>query len=69
MIRTTLPENRLLDDDVICHSLTSALEGRDNNDRVLVLVPDYTRTMPLPPLFRCLTDILNDTRQLDFMIA
>ena len=69
MIRISAPKNRLLDDDVIRQALTAALEGRHINDRVLVLVPDHTRSMPLPFLFRCLTNVLNDTRQLDFMIA
>jgi nickel-dependent lactate racemase len=36
---------------------------------VLVLIPDHTRSLPLPQLFRELADILRDTRQLDFMVA
>ena len=40
--------------------------------RVLVLIPDHTRSMPLPLLFRMLVDILADHRQavrLDFMVT
>ncbi len=38
--------------------------------RVLVLIPDNTRTCPLPMLFRCVVDLLrNRVRRLDFLIA
>jgi nickel-dependent lactate racemase len=33
------------------------------------LIPDHTRSLPLPHLFRTLVGILRDTRQLDFMVA
>jgi nickel-dependent lactate racemase len=36
---------------------------------VLVLIPDHTRTIPLPQLFRYLVELLNDCQQLDFMVA
>ncbi|MBZ0278105.1 MAG: lactate racemase domain-containing protein [Anaerolineae bacterium] len=36
---------------------------------MLALIPDHTRTIPLPLLFRLLVDVLRDTRQLDFMVA
>lgn len=47
--------------DVLAHRFTAA--------RVLVLIPDHTRSLPLPLLFRLLVDLLHDTRQLDFMVA
>jgi lactate racemase len=34
-----------------------------------VLIPDHTRSLPLPFLFRSLIEILHDTKQLDFMVA
>ncbi|MEM7345940.1 MAG: lactate racemase domain-containing protein, partial [Chloroflexota bacterium] len=34
-----------------------------------VLIPDHTRTVPLPQLFRILVNLLHDTQQLDFMVA
>jgi lactate racemase len=40
--------------------------------RVLVLIPDHTRSLPLPMLFRLLVEILADHRKaarLDFMVA
>jgi nickel-dependent lactate racemase len=36
---------------------------------VLVLIPDHTRTVPLPMLFRTVAGLLHDARQLDFMVA
>jgi nickel-dependent lactate racemase len=45
------------------------LEHQFTNQRVLVLIPDHTRSLPLPFLFRTLVEILCDTKQLDFMVA
>jgi nickel-dependent lactate racemase len=49
--------------------LESGLAGRLTGARVLALIPDHTRTLPLPLLFRIVTDLLRDARQLDFMVA
>ncbi|WP_299432255.1 lactate racemase domain-containing protein [uncultured Meiothermus sp.] len=59
---------QLLSTDTIRQTL-SALEGRFTRQKVLVLIPDHTRTLPLPLLFRLLVEVLHDTAQLDFMIA
>jgi len=32
-------------------------------------VPDHTRSLPLPTLFRALVEILHDVAQLDVMVA
>lgn len=40
-----------------------------SGQRVLVLIPDHTRSLPLPRFFRLLAEILQDVRQLDFMVA
>jgi nickel-dependent lactate racemase len=45
------------------------LDGQFTNQRVLVLIPDHTRSLPLPFLFRVFVDMLQDTKQLDFMVA
>ena len=34
-----------------------------------MLIPDHTRSLPLPELFRMVVEILHDVRQLDFMVA
>ncbi len=63
------PENQTLDHDTISQTLHLGLEGNYTGQKVLVLIPDHTRTIPLPFLFRQLVDILHDTKQLDFMVA
>jgi nickel-dependent lactate racemase len=60
---TFLPESQVVD------RLSSTLGGRFTQQRVLVLVPDHTRSLPLPFLFKALVDILQDSKQLDFMVA
>jgi nickel-dependent lactate racemase len=50
-------------------SVQAALEGKFANQRLLVLIPDHTRTLPLPFLFRTLVETLPDARRLDFMVA
>ncbi len=69
MFQASAPPNRLLDNDTIRQTLTAALEKQHTGQKVLVLIPDHTRTIPLPQLFRYLIAILHDTRQLDFMVA
>ncbi len=59
----------LLSSDSIRETLERGLGGRLTGKRVLVLIPDHTRSLPLPELFRTLIDVLHDTRQLDFMVA
>jgi lactate racemase len=63
------PVGQLLTESEIRNTLTQALEHQFTNQRVLVLIPDHTRSLPLPFLFRALVEILRDTRQLDFMVA
>lgn len=63
------PPDRRLTQDEIHEALAAALERRFTRQRLLVLIPDHTRTLPLPLLFRLLVEILRDARQLDFMVA
>jgi nickel-dependent lactate racemase len=60
---------QVLDDDVVQAALTRGLEGRYTGARVLVLIPDHTRSVPMPRLFRMVAGLLHDARQLDFMVA
>ena len=59
----------LLSEDAIRETLERGLTGRFRGQRVLVLIPDHTRSLPLPFLFRELVKVLADTAQLDFMVA
>lgn len=63
------PLNESLSDVTVQEMLHQALEGRLTNNSVLVLIPDLTRTIPLPQLFRYLVDVLRDCKQLTFMVA
>jgi len=68
-IQAIAPDNQLLDDDTIRQTLATGLERKHTGEKVLVLIPDHTRTIPLPQLFRALVAILHDAKQLDFMVA
>jgi nickel-dependent lactate racemase len=63
------PENQLLSKEEILDTLHKGLDGKFENQRVLVLIPDHTRSLPLPFLFRSLVGVLHDAKQLDFMVA
>ena len=59
----------LLTPETIRATLEKGLAGKFTGKNVLVLIPDHTRSLPLPFLFRCLVEILHDTKRLDFMVA
>jgi nickel-dependent lactate racemase len=63
------PPGLHLHEDVMIDCLTRALENRFTRQKILVLIPDHTRSLPLPFLFRTLVGILKDTARLDFMVA
>jgi lactate racemase len=63
------PDDDVLSADAIEKTLTEGLAGRFSGARVLVLIPDHTRTLPLPALFRQMVGVLHDTKKLDFMVA
>ena len=63
------PQGQSLSDQEIIETLQKGLDGKFHNQRLLVLIPDHTRTLPLPFLFRSLVEVLHDTKQLDFMVA
>ena len=41
----------LLDPDTVSHTLQRGLAGRFGGQKLLILIPDHTRTLPLPRLF------------------
>ena len=59
----------LLSNEEILAALHNGLDGRFARRKVLVLIPDHTRSLPLPFLFRAIVEILGDARQVDFMVA
>jgi len=69
MMQMKASADTFLSNESIRQSLSKSLEKKFHNQRVLVVIPDHTRTLPLPFLFRTLVEVLRDTRQLDFMVA
>jgi nickel-dependent lactate racemase len=63
------PQGKLLNEHEILETLHTGLDGQFARQKLLVLIPDHTRSLPLPFLFRSLVDILHDIKQLDFMVA
>lgn len=67
--QATAPGDQLLTEDQIGTALDHGLSGQFTGAKVLALIPDHTRSLPLPLLFRMVVERLHDTRQLDFMVA
>jgi nickel-dependent lactate racemase len=65
----TAPAGELLTEEQIRAVLREGLRGRFAGARVLALIPDHTRSLPLPFLFREVVATLADVKQLDFMVA
>ncbi len=63
------PPDSILDASDIHEVLAHGLSGKFTGAKVLALIPDHTRTLPMAMLFRAVVAILHDTRQLDFMVA
>lgn len=63
------PQGKLLNELEISETLYQGLEGRFARQKVLALIPDHTRSLPLPKLFCLLVEILDGVKQLDFMVA
>lgn len=69
MIRETAPAGQHLSEDAIRAALERGLGSTLAGAKVLVLIPDHTRTLPLPQLFRLMVETLRPAKQLDFMVA
>src|SRR5215216_694990 len=63
------PKDKFLTNTQIMETLQAGLKDTLDHKRVLVLIPDHTRSLPLPFLFRALVETLQKTKQLDFMVA
>ncbi len=67
--KKSAPPGGLLTFEDIQQVLASSVESIFKNQRLLVLIPDHTRSLPLPMLFRQLVESLSTARQLDFLVA
>ena len=63
------PPDGTLPPDQVRAAITDGLAGRHVGERVLVLVPDHTRTAPLPFLVEVLNDVLADAATVHVMVA
>ncbi len=63
------PVGTILNEDTIRAVLHEGIGNTLDGARVLVLIPDHTRTLPLPLLFRLTVEALADARSLAFMVA
>src|SRR3974390_1364532 len=69
MIAQAVSQSGVLTYEVASDILTHSLSGRFKGQKVLVLIPDHPRSLPLPELFRTIVAALHDARELNFMVA
>lgn len=71
MIIGKFREAGFLSEDEVRELIRTALEKEDIDDkRVLIIIPDRTRTAPIPMMFRLFFELLNGrVSQLDYLIA
>lgn len=69
IVAQAIAESGLLSQDAIKATLTKGLDGKFAGQKVLVLIPDHTRSLPLPELFRMVVEVLRDASQLTVMVA
>ncbi len=67
--RAVAPPGQALAWPDVRRALERGLAGRFDDQRVLVLIPDHTRTLPLPALFRDVVELLDGAASLTFMVA
>ncbi len=59
----------ILSNNEINEVINDGLGGCFRGKKILVIIPDHTRTIPLPLLFNRIVKTLADTKQLDFLVA
>lgn len=69
VIAQAIAETGLLTHETVMKVLTEGLGGRFAGQKVLVLIPDHTRSLPLPELFRMVVEVLHDVGELNIMVA
>ncbi len=69
MLDAQATSETLLSAEAIRGALDKGLGKKYAGKKVLVLIPDHTRTIPLPQLFRMMVEVLGNASKLDFMVA
>lgn len=68
--RQSIADNgQFLSEEAIKQTLFEGLSKKYSGAKLLILIPDRTRSIPMPMLFRMMVEILDDVKQLDFMVA
>lgn len=63
------PVGQHLSEDEVRQLISQSLRDRFAGLRVLVLIPDHTRSLPLPFLFKTLVETIKNPKKLDFLVA
>jgi len=63
------PSGQVLSNEAVLAGLHEGLDGHFAGQKILILIPDHTRSLPLPLLYRSIVDVLQAASQLDFMVA
>jgi len=69
VVSAAAPAGSVLTESQVAAALAQGLAGRFAGERVLVLVPDHTRSVPLPMLLRHVAACLEDAREVHVMVA
>ncbi len=69
VIAQAIARSGLLSEEETRQVFARGLGGKFTGQKVLVLIPDHTRSLPLPQLFRLIVEVLRDARQLNVMVA
>ncbi|MFN8447444.1 MAG: lactate racemase domain-containing protein [Anaerolineae bacterium] len=69
MLEAQAVSDQPLSAEAIRAALDKGLARKFSGKNVLVLIPDHTRSIPLPQLFRMMVEVLSDAGKLDFMVA
>lgn len=69
LAQTQAPKNEYLNQEEVIQTLYRGLENQFSGQKVIVIIPDHTRSIPLAQLFRWLVDVLYDVEKLDFLVA
>jgi len=69
IIAQAISETGLLSQEIVREVLETSLAGKFAGEKVLLLIPDHTRSLPLPELFHMAVEILHDVDELTVMVA
>lgn len=63
LAQSQAPLNELLGREEVIQTLYRGLEKQFSGQKVIVIIPDHTRSIPLAKLFRWLVDVLREVER------